>query len=124
MKCRQFLTDTPRLHYWSGDISRISSESAYMFIQLIANLRHRLGFCLPYSVTCKFVFLWTARLTATVCAPCSRYLTMNAAYIADKNDIQALKGRSGMVLPVPRIHVGFVVDRIALGLFFHPVLLF
>ena len=49
IKCRQFLTDTPRLHYWSGDTSRIISESAYRFIQLIANLRHHLGFCLPYG---------------------------------------------------------------------------
>jgi hypothetical protein len=90
IKCRQFLTDTPRLHYWSSDISRISSESACVFIQLIATLRYRLGFCLPYSVTCKFVFLWAARLTATVCVPCRSYLTLNAAYIADKNDIQVL----------------------------------
>jgi len=27
------------------------------------------------------------------------------------------------VLPVPRVHVGFVVDRVALGLFLHAVLL-
>jgi hypothetical protein len=26
----------------------------------------------------------------------------------------------GTVLPVPRVHVGFVEDRVALGLFFHP----
>ena len=119
-----FLADTTRLHYWSGDISRIGSESSCVFIWLIATLGHRHVFFLPYSVTCKFVFLWAARLTAKVCANCSRCLALNVVYIADKNDTQAWKGRGEAVLPVPRVPVGFVVDRVELGLFFRPVPLF
>lgn len=114
----KFLADTSRLHNWSGDISWISSESSCVFIRLVATLGHRYGFCLPYYFTCKFVFLWAARLTATVCATCSRYWTLNVVYIADKNDTQAWKVREGTILPVPRVHVGFMVDRVALGLFF------
>jgi hypothetical protein len=122
INCRQrFWRIHPDCTTWvTAPISRISSESPRVFIRLTATPGHCHGFCLSYSITCKFAFLWTAWLRATVSATCSRYLSLNAVYVADKNDTQAWNGRRETVLPVPRVHVGFVVDRTALGLFSSP----